>query len=149
MKAGTLIADLVRRDFTINAMAFDLVAGELIDHHHGLEDLASGQLRFLHGCSVKDDPRVIRAAAAARLGFHLAADSREHAAPLVSGPGPGPMGMLLSTPPALATRLRMELERLLELEPWLPALDLLEQWQAMPLLDPQLQNDPRRLQRLR
>ena len=43
----------------------------------------------------------------------------------------------------------MEMERLLEKEPWLQALDFLEQWQAMPLLDPELQNDSRRLQRLR
>ena len=42
----------------------------------------------------------------------------------------------------------MELERLLEREPWPQALDLLEQWQALPLLDPQLQNDPGRTQRL-
>ena len=35
VQAGTLIADLVRRDFTINAMALDLVAGELIDLHQG------------------------------------------------------------------------------------------------------------------
>ena len=43
----------------------------------------------------------------------------------------------------------MELERLLEREPWPQALDLLAQWQAMPLLDRQLQNDSRRTQRLR
>ena len=28
---------------------FDLVAGELIDHHHGLEDLESSQLLFCMG----------------------------------------------------------------------------------------------------
>ena len=74
VQAGTLQADLARRDFTINAMALDLVANELIDLHHGQEDLASGQLRFLHVGSVQDDPtRVIRAARyAARLGFQLA-----------------------------------------------------------------------------
>ena len=37
-------------------MALDLVAGELIDLHQGQEDLASGQLRFLHAGSVQDDP---------------------------------------------------------------------------------------------
>ena len=79
VRAGTLEADLARRDFTINAMALDLVAGELIDLHHGQEDLISGQIRFLHAGSVQDDPtRVIRAARyAARLGFQLAKESRE------------------------------------------------------------------------
>ena len=55
----------------------------------------------------------------------------------------------MKAPPALSTRLRMELERLLEREPWPQALDLLDKWHAFPLLDPQLQNDPRRMQRLR
>ena len=153
VQAGTLIADLGRRDFTINAMAFDLVAGELIDYQHGLEDLASGQLRFLHACSVQDDPtRVIRAARyAARLGFQLAADSREQICSTVSRwPWAWNHGDVPSSaPPALASRLRMELERLLEREPWSQALDFLEQWKAMPLLDLQLQNDPRRTERLR
>ena len=153
VQPGPLTADLVRRDFTINAMAFDLVAGELIDLHHGMDDLASGQLRFLHACSVQDDPtRVIRAARyASRLSFKLAADSLEQIRstighwPWAWRHGDAP----LSAPPALASRLRMELERLLEREPWPEALDLLEQWQALPLLDPQLQNDPRRTERLR
>ena len=153
VRAGTLQADLARRDFTINAMALDLVAGELIDLHHGQEDLASGQLRFLHAGSVQDDPtRVIRAARyAARLGFQLAEESREQIRSTIDQwPWAWRQGdAATAAPPALATRLRMELERLLEREPWPQALDLLEQWQALPLLDPQLQNDPRRTQRLR
>jgi tRNA nucleotidyltransferase (CCA-adding enzyme) len=35
-----LVEDLARRDFTINAMAFDPKAGELRDPFHGLEDLS-------------------------------------------------------------------------------------------------------------
>ncbi|AII47856.1 tRNA nucleotidyltransferase [Synechococcus sp. KORDI-52] len=153
VRAGSLHADLARRDFTINAMAFDLVAGELIDLHHGQEDLASGQLRFLHAGSVEDDPtRVIRAARyAARLGFQLADESlaQIHSTMAQWPWGWGQRDAALTAPPALATRLRMELERLLDREPWPQALDLLEQWQALPLLDPQLQSDPRRTQRLR
>ena len=153
VRAGTLQADLARRDFTVNAMALDLVTGELIDLHHGQEDLASGQLRFLHAGSVQDDPtRVIRAARyAARLGFQLAEESRgQIRSTIAQWPWPWAQGDASSdAPPALATRLRMELERLLEREPWPQALDFLEQWQALPLLDSQLQNDPRRTQRLR
>ena len=152
VQAGTLQADLARRDFTINAMALDLVANELIDLHHGQEDLASGQLRFLHVGSVQDDPtRVIRAARyAARLGFQLAEESSKQIRSTIQEwpwdwrPGDA----ATAAPPALSTRLRMELERLLEREPWPQALDLLEQWQALPLLDFQLQNDPWRSQRL-
>ena len=153
VRAGTLQADLARRDFTINAMALDLVSGELIDLHHGQKDLESGQLRLLHSTSVQDDPtRVIRAARyAARLGFQLAEESREQIRSTVAQwPWAWSQGdAALSAPPALATRLRMELERLLEREPWPQALDLLEQWEALPLLDVQLQQDPRRTERLR
>ena len=152
VQAGTLQADLARRDFTVNAMALDLVANELIDLHHGSEDLETGQLRFLHAGSVQDDPtRVIRAARyAARLGFQLAEESSKQIRSTIQNwPWAWRQGdPAMAAPPALATRLRMELERLLEREPWPKALDLLEQWQALPLLDPQLQNDPRRTQRL-
>ena len=152
VQAGTLEADLARRDFTVNAMAFDLVAGELIDLHHGLENLESGELRFLHAGSVQDDPtRVIRAARyAARLGFQLVEESSTQIRSTIQNwPWAWRQGdPAMAAPPALATRLRMELERLLEHEPWPQALDLLEQWQALPLLDPQLQHDPSRTQRL-
>ena len=152
VQAGTLQADLARRDFTVNAMALDLVANELIDLHHGSEDLEKGQLRFLHAGSVQDDPtRVIRAARyAARLGFQLAEESSKQIRSTIQNwPWAWRQGdPAMAAPPALATRLRMELERLLEREPWPKALDLLEQWQALSLLDPQLQNDPRRTQRL-
>ena len=153
VRSGTLQADLARRDFTINAMALDLLAGELIDLHHGQEDLAAGQLRFLHSGSVQDDPtRVIRAARyAARLGFTLTEESQAQVRSTVQRwPWAwGQSDQAFAAPPALASRLRMELERLLEREPWPKALDLLEQWQALPLLDVQLQSDPDRTRRLR
>jgi tRNA nucleotidyltransferase (CCA-adding enzyme) len=40
-----LPADLARRDFTVNAMAFDPHSGVLVDLHGGLEDLARRRLR--------------------------------------------------------------------------------------------------------
>ena len=40
-----LVEDLARRDFTINAMAFDPKSGELRDPFGGLEDLARGTVR--------------------------------------------------------------------------------------------------------
>lgn len=153
VQAGTLKADLVRRDFTINAMALDLVSKDLIDPHGGQADLAAGHLRFLHSGSVQDDPtRVIRAARyAARLGFQLADDAQSQICTTIHRwPWRWRHGdAALDAPPALASRLRMELDRLLEREPWRQALNQLEQWQAMPLLDPQLQQDPGRSERLR
>jgi tRNA nucleotidyltransferase (CCA-adding enzyme) len=72
--AGSIEADLARRDFTINAMAIPL-GGEarLIDPHGGQDDLRQGLLRILHQDSFADDPtRAIRAARyASRYGFTL------------------------------------------------------------------------------
>jgi tRNA nucleotidyltransferase (CCA-adding enzyme) len=53
-----LPSDLIRRDFSINAMAVSLAPsnyGELIDLHHGQEDLEHRFIRILHGKSFQDD----------------------------------------------------------------------------------------------
>ncbi|MEU5050740.1 CCA tRNA nucleotidyltransferase [Streptomyces sp. NPDC021096] len=68
--------DLVRRDFTVNAMAVVLPEKEFVDPHHGLEDLASRVLRTpgTPQESFSDDPlRMMRAARfAAQLDFEVA-----------------------------------------------------------------------------
>lgn len=68
--------DLVRRDFTVNAMALALPEQEFIDPHGGLEDLAAGVLRTpgTPEDSFSDDPlRMLRAARfAAQLDFEVA-----------------------------------------------------------------------------
>ncbi|MEU8873799.1 CCA tRNA nucleotidyltransferase [Streptomyces javensis] len=68
--------DLVRRDFTVNAMAVALPQKEFIDPHHGLEDLAARVLRTpgTPEESFSDDPlRMMRAARfAAQLDFEVA-----------------------------------------------------------------------------
>ncbi|MGH9419455.1 MAG: CCA tRNA nucleotidyltransferase [Thermoanaerobaculia bacterium] len=71
--AGRLKDDLLRRDFSINAMALDLMTGELHDPASGARDLASLLIRVLHDESFIDDPtRIFRAVRlATRLGFSL------------------------------------------------------------------------------
>ncbi|MFF8832072.1 CCA tRNA nucleotidyltransferase [Streptomyces sp. NPDC015131] len=70
--------DLVRRDFTVNAMAVALPEKEFIDPHGGLEDLARRVLRTpgTPEESFSDDPlRMMRAARfAAQLDFEVAPD---------------------------------------------------------------------------
>lgn len=148
VRFGSLADDLARRDFTINAMALRLSGdgdSELLDPHGGLADLGARQLRFLHPASVRDDPtRVVRGARyAARLGFDLAPeDRRQVATTLAAWPWAWRPGDPVATaPPALATRLRMELELLLEREAWPRALAALQRWGGLLLLDPALQND--------
>lgn len=68
--------DLVRRDFTVNAMAVALPEKEFVDPHGGLEDLREGVLRTpgTPEDSFSDDPlRMLRAARfAAQLDFEVA-----------------------------------------------------------------------------
>ena len=65
--------DLGRRDFTVNAMAFEIGASDvrLLDPHGGRGDLRRRRLRILHPLSFVDDPtRMFRAARyASRLGL--------------------------------------------------------------------------------
>ncbi len=65
VSCGPLKDDLMRRDFTINAMAANIVdTGEqkLIDPFGGKDDLLAGRIRILHDLSFKDDPtRILRA----------------------------------------------------------------------------------------
>jgi len=73
---GTLKDDLVRRDFSINAMAISLAAndyGELVDPHQGKSDLERRLIRILHPGSFSDDAtRILRAVRyEQRLDFEL------------------------------------------------------------------------------
>ena len=157
VQSGSLERDLERRDFTVNAMALELsLSGDseprLLDPHGGQAHLARRELAFLHPLSVADDPtRVVRACRyAARLAFVLAPEAQQQidhtldAWPWSWTHGDAPT----AAPPALATRLRMELELLFEREPWPEALHSLQMWGALRLLDPALQADPRLLRRL-
>ena len=79
VKYGTsLVDDLMRRDFTINAMAARLPEYELVDPFGGLDALKEKVIRTpgLPSDSFDDDPlRILRAARfAARLGFTIADD---------------------------------------------------------------------------
>ncbi len=73
---SSLAEDLVRRDFTVNAMAVRLPSLEFLDLHGGLEDLRAGVLRTpgTPEESFSDDPlRMMRAARfASTLGFEVA-----------------------------------------------------------------------------
>ena len=76
VEPGTLVDDLARRDFTVNAMAFRLTGpdrGTLVDPLGGRADLDAGVIRALRDDSFVEDPtRLLRAVRyAARLGFAL------------------------------------------------------------------------------
>lgn len=75
----SLREDVLRRDFTINALYKRTTDGEIIDYTGGLEDIKSKKIRVLHDESFIDDPtRIIRALKfSVRFGFELDAHTRE------------------------------------------------------------------------
>jgi tRNA nucleotidyltransferase/poly(A) polymerase len=74
-----IYGDLARRDFTIGAVAVDLLSGEGLDPTGGLEDMADGVIRVVGPDSFPDDPlRLMRAARfAARFGWQIDAETLE------------------------------------------------------------------------
>jgi len=121
VERSKLDQDLMRRDFTINAMAICLNPdryGELIDEFGGLDDLKQKIVRVLHPFSFIEDPtRIIRAVRfAARLGFKLNQDTAEQAKHAIS------IGIFDNLG---GTRIRDELRSILESPHRLRGLELL------------------------
>ncbi len=72
---GTLEEDAVRRDFTVNALYYNIADRSIVDYTGGLEDLHSGLLRLIgdpHQRYREDPVRMLRAVRfAAKLGFRI------------------------------------------------------------------------------
>jgi len=128
--------DLLRRDFTVNAMALALSGpqtGEFLDPVRGLADLRRGVIRVLHeGSFIDDATRIFRAARyAARLGFRV---ERRTLSWLKRD-----VRYLQTITPE---RLRYDLLRILEEENAGAALTMLSQWGALEQMHPSLSISP-------
>ena len=100
----TLCSDLQRRDFTVNAIAYNPTTQELIDPCQGQVDLDQGLIRMVQASNLKADPlRLLRAyRQASQLGFTLDHQTRSeirHLAPTLNS--------------VAAERIRVELSYLL------------------------------------
>jgi tRNA nucleotidyltransferase (CCA-adding enzyme) len=144
VEASSIRQDLYRRDFTINALAVRLSepnAGELLDFFGGLLDLRLKQVRVLHANSFIEDPtRIYRAVRfTVRLGFHLEERTEEYIRYAIASGVFDRLRLENHPAPALTTRLRAELESILEANYWKPALILLDNLQALRCLHSQLE----------
>lgn len=122
--ASGLLDDLRRRDFTVNAIAANLLEegfGEVVDPHGGVADRAAGVLRILHAASFVDDPtRLFRAARyCVRLGLSLDGMTDRAARQAVAA------GALTTVS---ADRRRREVEMLLTERNWVEAVVWLNGW---------------------
>ncbi|HPY41491.1 MAG TPA: polynucleotide adenylyltransferase PcnB, partial [Thiolinea sp.] len=126
---GSLEEDVWRRDFTINALFYDPVGGDVIDYVDGMQDLAKRRLHLIGDAEqrYREDPvRMLRALRfAAKLDFDLDGPTGE----LIYS-----MGHLLhGVAPA---RLFDELLKLLHSGHGWKTFLLLEQYQLLPALLP-------------
>ncbi|MDJ0691813.1 MAG: CCA tRNA nucleotidyltransferase [Xenococcaceae cyanobacterium MO_188.B32] len=77
-EGNSLKQDLYRRDFTVNAIAYNLHQQKLIDPLGGLQDLEKGWLKMVSPSNLQDDPlRLLRAyRQAAQLNFTIEPETR-------------------------------------------------------------------------
>ncbi len=92
---GSMEEDALRRDFTVNALYYDLKSGEIIDHVDGLRDVEKQQLRLIGDPELRyrEDPvRMLRAVRfAAKLNYSIESSSEApipELAPLLSNIAP-------------------------------------------------------------
>ncbi|RLK51193.1 poly(A) polymerase [Alkalispirillum mobile] len=93
---GTLEEDALRRDFTINALYYNIADFTVVDHAGGLQDLEQGVIRLMGDAETRyrEDPvRMLRAVRfAAKLGFRIHPDTAR--------PIPEMAHLLAEVPPA-------------------------------------------------
>lgn len=93
---GTIEEDALRRDFTINALYYNIADFSVVDYTDGMADLRAGRLRLIGdpGVRYREDPvRMLRAVRfAAKLGFTID--------PATAAPIPRMADLLDDIPPA-------------------------------------------------
>lgn len=128
--AGGLERDLLRRDLTVNAIAYELGSGELVDPAGGLGDLARRRLRQPRRGVFDEDP--LRALRLARFVASLPGFTAS----------PTTIAAARRAVPALAEvaieRVRQELDALLESPAPAPGLDAAARWGLRERLLPEL-----------
>lgn len=92
-RKDSLVADLSARDFSINALAYNLRTKEFIDPVSGVKDLRSGVIRACSPSTFKDDPvRILRAVRfAAAFSYSINKETRtrmKQAIDLLAQPSP-------------------------------------------------------------
>jgi len=130
VEASSIRQDLYRRDFTINALAIRLTSpkeGELLDFFGGMLDLRAQEIRVLHANSFIEDPtRIYRAVRfATRLGFVIEPLTENYIRYAIESGVYDRSRQQNQNAPALQSRLKAELNYILEADYWESALEKL------------------------
>jgi putative nucleotidyltransferase with HDIG domain len=132
LRGADIQADLLARDFTINAIALDLrYPDRLVDPLGGASDLHAGRLRLCAPYSLQSDPvRVMRAVRMA-FTFNLKIDPETRSAIRLAAP---------QLPRVSAERIRDELFRMLDGVHVASSIRMLDLLGIMPYVLPELEN---------
>ena len=140
---ATIEEDLQRRDFTINAIAFEVSTKKVYDLYQGIPDIKGKELHLLHENSIADDPsRLIRCAKyATRLGFNISRESLKQSQATVSKwPWKTSKNQdKIIFPPAISIRIRMELSEIYKYDNLKKVIPLLEKWEIISILNKSIQ----------
>jgi tRNA nucleotidyltransferase (CCA-adding enzyme) len=136
VEASSIRQDLYRRDFTINALAIRLTTpkeGELLDFFGGMLDLRAQQVRVLHANSFIEDPtRIYRAVRfATRLRFVIEPLTESYIRYAIESGVYDRSRQQNHHAPALQSRLKAELNYILEADYWQSALQQLDDLGAL------------------
>ena len=142
---STIQEDLKRRDFSINAIAFEVSTKKIYDLYEGIHHIRSKQLHLLHENSIQDDPsRLIRCAKyASRLGFTISMNSlKQSQEALNRWPWESSRNKEnIKFPPAISVRIRMELAEINKYDKISEIITLLFKWKIISILNKSIKVD--------
>ena len=149
---STLEEDLKRRDFTINAIAFEVSTKKIYDFYEGISHIRSKQLHLLHENSIQDDPsRLIRGAKyASRLGFEISSESLKQSQETINKwPWENSENQSkIIFPPAISIRIRMELAEIDKYDNLTKTIFILNKWKIISILNKSIKVDKKFLRGL-
>lgn len=125
--------DATRRDFTVNAMFYDPLTGQIMDFYGGAKDLASRKLNFVGNADqrIKQDPlRMLRAARlSCQLNFAVSAKAR---------------GAIAKNSPLIKKiswqRIKDEMDKLLQTENYMDGIHFLDATGLLKHIFPEVDN---------
>ena len=139
VKHANIEEDLKRRDFSINAIAFEFSKQKIYDLFDGIKHIQEKELHLLHENSIQDDPsRLIRCARyASRLGFKISNKSLQQSQRIVQR---WPWNIINDDtksrfPPGISIRIRMELSEIYKYDNLAKIISLLNHWEIISILD--------------
>jgi poly(A) polymerase len=139
VKHANIKEDLKRRDFSINAIAFEFSKQEIYDFFDGIKHIQEKELHLLHENSIQDDPsRLIRCARyASRLDFKISNKSLQQSQKVIQR---WPWVMMKDDvkskfPPGISIRIRMELAEIYKYDNLAKIVSLLNDWEIISILN--------------